>query len=47
MAEIFDGKKRSFHNDRATKIAVIGSKLAEFKVKRQIHLRIENRLGNL
>ena len=39
--------KRGSHNDRAAKIAVITSKPAEFKVKREIHLTIANLLDSL
>ena len=41
------GLRRSFHNDRARKIDVIPSKPAEFKVKLEIHLTIENRQARL
>jgi hypothetical protein len=47
MEEIFDLKKRGFHNDLAAETAVITSKPAEFKVKREIHLTIANRLTRL
>jgi hypothetical protein len=47
MEEIFDSEKRGFHNDRAAKIARSRSKPVDLKVKREIHLIIENRLDNL
>jgi len=47
MEEIFDSEKRGFHNDRAAKIPRSQSKPAEFKVKLEICLTIENRLAQL
>jgi hypothetical protein len=47
MAEIFDSEKRGFHNDRVTKIPRSRSKPMEFKVKREIYLKIANRQADL
>jgi hypothetical protein len=40
------GMKRSFHNTRAAKIARSRSKPADLKVRREIHLKIANRLDS-